>query len=617
MMSTKKSVFKPHIAANRSVPEATVKSLTLGILLGVVFGIANTYLGLKVGLTITAAIPAAVISMAVLRLFGNRTILENNTVATIASIGEVLASGLIFTIPALYLLDHTPSIMNVALLGIAGGILGILFMIPMRRFIIVEEHGILPFPEGTACGELLKAGEKSHPFASLAFWGILVGALYKLGAGGLFLWTETAHFTIKQYEKALVGVSCTPALMGVGFIIGPRITSLLFAGGALGWWVLIPLIHKFGDGIPILPATIPISQMNSDQIWANYIRYIGAGAIAVGGLLALFKVAPVIRQTIGAAFREIPHMFHPPKKIPRTDRDIPLPYLLIGSLLVVLFLWFYPGFHLNILTIVLLVVLGFFFVAVSSITVGLVGSSSSPVSGMTITVLLITCILYSLLGWREETFLVSAVMMGSATAVSLALAGATSQDLKTGYIVGATPRIQQITELIGLILPAFAVAGTIFLLSKVYGFGTEALPAPQATLIALLTKGVITGGLPIILVVIGCVLGLVLFVMRIPVLPFAIGFYLPISLSVAMAAGGVVHFFVKKRATNKDIAIERGVLAASGLVAGDACMGVLIALFAVLGILPTEKAAYLGDAVSIAFYALLGWGLYLISKKRF
>lgn len=612
------ATFKPFVPANKKQKEFSVRALILGVLLSLVFAIGNAYLGLKVGMTISASIPAAVLSMAILRSFFRRVgILENNIVQTIASVGEGLAGGVIFTIPALFLLGATPSIPHIFTLALLGGILGILFMVPMRRYIIVQEHGILPFPEGKACAEILKAGEKSAPSAMLAIWGITIGAAYKLLNSALYLWNETISFTVKKYQNTLVSMDCTPALLGVGYIIGPRISAVLFTGSALGWWVLIPLISKFGSGAPpIFPSKIPIESMSATDIWSNYIRYIGAGAVAVGGIITLFRIAPVIWKTIIESFRELFHLLqNKPKEMERTDKDISLSYLVLGSIAIILALWLIPGFHLNLVTIVLLVILGFFFVAVTSITVGLVGSSSSPVSGMTITTLLITCLIFLGLGWTDRIHLIAAITMGSVANVAIALAGTTSQDLKTGFLLGATPRSQQLAEIVGLILPAAAIGFTLYLLNDAYGFGSTQLPAPQATLMALIAKGVIQQELPVVLVVIGIVFGLMIHFMKVPVLPFAIGLYLPLSLNSSIMVGGIVNM-IAEHFTNDNKSIQRGILISSGLVAGDACMGVLVALLTVLNIVPSSKPGWLSDWFSLGFFILLSLWLGLSSYKR-
>ena len=613
--------FKPFVSSSESPKEFSIRATILGILLSLLFAVGNAYLGLKVGMTISASIPAAVLSMAILRLFFRKvTILENNIVQTVASVGEGLAAGVIFTIPALFLLGAAPSIPHIFALSLLGGILGVLFMIPMRRYIIVQEHGILPFPEGTACAEILKAGENSAPNAVLALWGIVIGAVYKSLNSAFYFWNETVSFTITRYQKALVSIDCTPALLGVGYIIGPRIAAVLFTGSALGWWVLIPLITKFGTAAEaIYPSTVPVNMMSATDIWSNYIRYIGAGAVAIGGLITLFRIAPVIWKTMVESFRELLHLLTAKKKEhQRTDKDISLSFLLLGSIAIILALWLFPGFHLNIVTIILLIILGFFFVAVTSITVGLVGSSSSPVSGMTITTLLITCIIFLGFGWTDRIHLIAAITMGAVANIAIAMASTTSQDLKTGFLLGGTPRSQQIAEIIGLILPALAIGFTLYLLNDAYEFGSTKLPAPQATLMAMIAKGVIKQELPVVLVIIGIVFGFMVHLMRVPVLPFAIGLYLPISLNSAIMIGGIVNL-ISKRLTQNEKSIERGILLSSGLVAGDACMGVVIALLTVLNIVPASKQGFLNDWLSFGIFILLsiwlGW-VVLRQKKN-
>lgn len=602
-------MFKPYVAAGSKITEFSLKSIILGLILGLVFAVGNAYLALKVGTTVSASIPAAVLSMAILRTFFKKvTILENNLVQTIASVGEGLAGGVVFTVPALFLLGETISPLKIFILAALGGILGVLLMIPMRRYIIVKEHGKLPFPEGTACAEILKSGESSGPRALMALIGIAVGALYKFCCDGLHLFRETFSWVLPWYEKTKFSLDATPALLGVGYIIGPRIASVIFAGGALGWWVFIPLIKMFDLSLDaIYPGTIPVSQMSADDIWSNYIRYIGAGAVATGGLLSLFNIAPIIWKTIHHGFKELFQKQHS-GQVARTDKDISLKWLILGSAAIILTLWLMPDFKMNFVTIMLLVVLGFIFVAVTSLTVGIVGSTSNPVSGMTITTLLITCLIFVALGWTERFYLIAALTMAVVVNVAICLASTTSQDLKTGYIVGATPRSQQLAEIIGVFLPALAIGGTVYLLNEAFGFGSKELPAPQGTMMALIAKGVIQGSIPFTLVSIGVVVALLLAVLKIPILPFAVGLYLPLSLSTPIMLGGVVAFAVKKLSKNEAV-FGRGILTSSGLVAGDACMGVILALLSVSGWIKTGKEPLLPDAIGIGFFILLALGL--------
>lgn len=609
-MTEQHKTFEPHVPAHQRIKEFSVRAILLGMVLGFLFAIGNAYLGLKIGTTISASIPAAIMSMAIFRLFFKKaTILENNLVQTIATVGEGLAGGVIFTIPALIFLGSPPSIGRIFLLSALGGVLGILFMIPMRRYIIVKEHGVLPFPEGTACAEILKAGEKSRSSAVMAAWGVLTSVVYKICTNALFLWKEVPSWEFKSLHKASFSMDATPALLGVGYIIGPRISSLMFCGGVIGWWIIIPLIQMFGSGnVVIYPSKIAIMDMGADDIWSNYIRYIGAGTVAIGGVLSLIRIGPLVFKTVHVGFKELFSGFKSAENLERTDRDISMAWLILGSLAIILALWLIPSLPMNLFTIVLLVILGFFFVAVTSITVGLVGSTSNPVSGMTLTTLLITCLCFVLLGWTERLYLISAITMSCVACVAICMAGTTSQDLKAGYLLGATPKYQQIGEIIGILIPALALGGTVYILNEAYQIGSAKMPAPQATLLAMLAEGVISGDLAYMLVVIGIILGLLLEIMRLPILPFAIGLYLPLSLSTATMVGGIVSGYVHRKSRTEQVQ-ERGVLLSSGLVGGDACTGIVIAGLTVAGIVPSDANSILPSWVSLVFYALLACGL--------
>lgn len=618
-MSQQEETFHPYVPADHHIREFSPRAVTLGLIFGFFFAVANAYLALKLGTTVSASIPAAIMSMAILRFFfKNSTVLENNLVQTVATVGEGLAAGVVFTIPALILLGDSPSIGRIFLLSATGGILGILLMIPMRRFIIVQEHKRLPFPEGTACAEIIKAGETSSQAAVMASWGVLAAAIYKLCSGAFYFWKETPSWTFQFLKRAEFSIDATPALLGVGYIIGPRITALMFAGGALAWWGLIPLITIFGVGSEaVYPSLIPLSQMSADDIWNNYIRYIGAGTLAFGGLMSLVKIAPLLYRTIRVSFKELFGGMQARAHLVRTERDISMAWLVMGSLAIVLFLWLFPTLPMNLFTIVLLVVLSFFFVAVTCITVGLVGSSSNPVSGMTITTLLITCVIFVLLGWTERVYLISAMTMGCVACCAICMAGTTAQDLKAGYILGATPRSQQIAEILGVIIPSLALGYTIFILNQAYGIGSHVLPAPQATLMAMIAKGVISGGLPYGLVGVGVVIGFAMTLLGVPVLPFALGVYLPLSLSTATMVGGLVRAYVNRH-TSKPLAQERGILLASGLIGGDACVGIAIAFFTLAGVIPAESAGLLPDWASLLTYLLLalGFGFYALKRQK-
>ncbi len=610
--------FHPHIpASNHDVREFTPRSVILGLIFGFFFAVANGYLALKIGSTVSASIPAAIMSMAILRLFcKNATVLENNIVQTIATVGEGLAAGVIFTIPALILLGDTPSISRIFFLSALGGILGILFMIPMRRFIIVEEHKKLPFPEGTACAELIKAGERNHKTAIFALWGLIAAALYKIFSNAVFLWKEQVSWTFNSLKKSEFSIDATPALLGVGYIIGPKIAGLMFAGSVIAWWVIIPLIVEFGSGAgAIYPSTVAIAQMGPDEIWSNYVRYIGAGCLATGGIYSLLKIIPLLWRTIHVSIKELcSGLFLNRSHLSRTQRDISMAWLILGSLAIILVLWLIPSFEMNLLTIILLVVLGFFFVAVTSITVGLVGSSSNPVSGMVITTLLITCITFVLLGWTERVFLLSAMTMGCVACCAITMAGTTAQDLKAGYLLGSTPMYQQIAEILGVFIPSLALGYVVYALNQAYGIGSSVMPAPQATLMSMVVEGVISGNLPYSLVGIGVLLGIAMILLGIPVLPFALGVYLPLSLSAATMVGGIVRSYVNR--SKNELAQERGILLASGFIGGDACIGILLAFGALTQLIPADKPGILPDWTALIAYALLAIGLGVFSVRK-
>lgn len=595
--------FSPFIGADKTVGEFTLRAILLGIILGFIFAVGNAYLGLKIGMTISASIPAAVFSMTIMKLlFGKGSILEHNLVQTMASVGEAIAASTIFVIPAFFFLGIAPSSLEITCIILIGGVTGILFMIPMRRYVIVKEHGVLSFPEGTACAEILKAGEeKEHDGALLASAGIVIGAIYKFFVSGIRVFQENINFELFK-PNIFLSFESTPSLIGVGFIIGPRISSMMFAGGLIGWWVLIPLISMFGGAESIVyPATESISTLGASGIWSNYIRYIGAGTVAVGGLFSLVKITPIAITTLMEGFKDLfKGLKHHPDTL-RTDRDIPIGFLLLGCITSAVLIWAIPLFQMNLLATILTVILGFFFVGVVSITVGLVGSSTSPTSGMLITTLLISSTLFFTLGWTDKIYLGMVLTIAAFVSVAICLAAATSQDLKTGFLLGATPSKLQIAEMIALILPALIMGSVLNLLNMAYGLGSTELPAPQATLMSFIAEGILSGKLPLTLVMIGAFLGLILALLHLPILPFAIGLYLPLDLSSTIMLGGLVHSFIHfmKRSPHK------GILAASGLVAGDACMGVFIALLTILGFIPENPLSVFDENASMIALVLL------------
>lgn len=622
-----KEQFKPFVPAEKTLPEFTPVSIILGILLAVIFGGANAYLGLKVGMTVSASIPAAVISMGVIRVILKRdSVLENNMVQTIGSAGESVAAGAIFTLPALFLWAKEwgtafPSLLEIAVIAAIGGCLGVLFMVPLRKALIVKEHGTLPYPEGQACAEVLLAGEEGGSKAGLVFKGLGIAAVYKFIADGLKLFPSEVHYEITPYKGAGVGADVLPALLGVGYICGPKISSYLFAGGMLGWFVLMPMIVLFGSNMVLFPSTTDtiaeiFAENGSFGIWSNYIKYIGAGAVAAGGLISLLKSLPLIVKTFGDAIKDY-GKGNEEKSSLRTDQDLPMSVILAGVIIFALLLWLIPIVPVNLFSAFLIVIFGFFFATVSSRMVGLIGSSNNPVSGMTIATILIASIVLKMAGQDGHEGMTAAIAIGAVICIIAAIAGDTSQDLKTGFIVGATPKRQQVGELIGVISSAIAIGAILYLLNSAWGYGSAELPAAQATLMKMIVEGVMGGNLPWNLIFVGVFIGIVVEILGIPVLPFAVGLYLPIHLSLPMMIGGVVRWLVDNRknmdGAKKKSRAEDGVLFCSGLIAGEGLIGILLAVFAVI---PMGKGSFgdlIGSAVTGTFlYSNLGGILFFL-----
>ena len=588
--------FKPYIPAEKVTPEITITSVIIGILLAVIFGAANAYLGLRVGMTVSASIPAAVISMGVIRVIMRKnSILESNIVQTIGSAGESLAAGAIFTIPALFLwaaegkVDN-PGILEITLIALIGGLLGVFFMVPLRNALIVKEHGVLPYPEGTACAEVLLAGEKGGANASTVFAGMGFAALFKFIIDGLKLVAGEISVRVKGFAGE-IGTQIYPAVMSVGYICGPRISSYMFAGGILSWLVLIPIIVLFGENIILYPSTAPIGQLfaegGASAIWSTYIRYIGAGALAAGGIISLIKSLPLIVKTFSGAIKSVSSAKSETKAALRTEKDISLVVVLIAIVILTLLVWLIPAIPVSLLGAIIVVVFGFFFATVSSRMVGLVGSSNNPVSGMAIATLLIATLILKFTGMNGIAGMCSAIAIGSVICIVSAIAGDTSQDLKTGYLLGATPKKQQIGEVIGVVAAAFAIGATLYLLDSAWGFGSDELAAPQATLMKLIIEGVMEGNLPWALVMIGVFIAVFVEVVGLPVLPFAIGVYLPVQLNACIMVGGLVRFFVEKigsKKQDKDRIVSDGTLFCSGMIAGEGLVGIILALLAVAGV---------------------------------
>ena len=597
-MDNNKKEFKPYIPADKVVPEFTVTALLIGILLAIVFGAANAYLGLLVGMTVSASIPAAVISMGIIRVILRKdSILENNMVQTIGSAGESVAAGAIFTLPALFLWAEEgkidfPSILTIFLIALFGGVLGVCFMVPLRQALIVEEHGTLPFPEGTACAEVLLAGEEGGSKAGTVFAGLGIAAVYKFLADGMQLFPSEIGHAFKNYSGAQIGMQVLPALGGVGYICGPKISSYMFAGGTLSWFVLMPLIALFGADATIFPASKTVTELltmeggGPSALWSNYIKYIGAGAVATGGIISLIKSLPLIIRTFKQAIDSMKNKNAAHKGL-RTEQDLPIPVLIAVALVIAVLIWLIPTFPVNLIGALIIVVFGFFFATVSSRMVGLIGSSNNPVSGMTIATLLFATVILKATGSTGITGMVGAISIGGIICIVAAIAGDASQDLKTGFIVGATPKKQQLGEIIGVVASAAAIGFVLYLLNEAWGYGTEKIPAAQATMMKMLVEGIMNGELPWALIFIGVFIAIVVEILHMPVMPFAVGMYLPFSLSAGIMAGGVVRILVEKRKgteKEKKARTDRGLLFTSGMIAGEGIVGILLAVFAVFKI---------------------------------
>ena len=619
-MKENKNDFKPYIPADQVVPEFTVTALILGILLAVIFGAANAYLGLRVGMTVSASIPAAVLSMGIIRIILRKnSILENNLVQTIGSAGESVAAGAIFTLPALFLWAKegkidSPSILTIFLVALVGGILGVCFMVPLRQALIVEEHGVLPFPEGTACAEVLLAGEEGGNKAGIVFSGLGIAAIYKFIADGVKLFPSEIGYDIQAYAGSSVGIQVLPALAGVGYICGPQISKYMFAGGTLSWFVLMPMIALFGKDATIFPGSEVISTLAPGSL------YIGAGAVAAGGIMSLIKTSPLIVRTFKQAMGSMAKN-RATADASRTQRDLPMPIILGIIAVIAVAIWLLPIFPVSFLGAVLVVIFGFFFATVSARMVGLIGSSNNPVSGMAIATLIISTLILKATGTTGTTGMIGSICIGSIICIVAAIAGDTSQDLKTGFIVGATPKLQQIGEMIGVIASSAAIGYVLYLLNAAWGFGSNEIPAPQATMMKMLVEGIMNAELPWALILIGIFVAIVVEILGIPVLPFAVGMYLPFSLSAGIMAGGVVRWILERRKTDdekeKKASIERGTLFTSGLIAGEGLMGVILAILAVLKV--DSKIVFpvalpqIGSL--IIFIALLAY-LYFICVKK-
>ncbi|MCI8668942.1 MAG: oligopeptide transporter, OPT family [Lachnospiraceae bacterium] len=566
-----------------SVVEFSVTSVLLGVLLAVLFGGANAYLGLRVGMTVSASIPAAVISMGIIRvLLRKDSILESNMVQTIGSAGESVAAGAIFTLPVLFMwaeegIAGFPDYMEITAICICASILGILFMVPLRNALIVREHMTLPYPEGTACAKVLAAGEEKKSEASWVFIGLVIAGIYKFIVDGIRLFGSQIHYEFKKLKGAGVGVDVLPALISVGYICGFRIASFMLAGGIISWLALMPVISMFGGDMVLFPGDVLIGTMTSNQLWSNYIRYIGAGAVAAAGIISLVKSLPMLFNAFTSSFSKENRKYQ--TEGGSQERNIPMKWIIILVVVLSLFIWLAPNIPVNFLGTIMIIIFGFFFATVSSRMVGLVGSSNNPVSGMTIATLIISAVVMKMSGMSTVAAMTGTIAVGSIICIISAIAGDTSQDLKTGYILGATPMKQQIGEIIGVTAASLSISGVLYLLNNAWGYGSEELSAPQATLMKLVVEGVMEGNLPWNLILVGVAIAVAVELMGIESLPFAVGMYLPIHLSMGIMIGGIIRRIVEKV---KKSGVERGILFTSGMIAGEGLVGIILAFMEVL-----------------------------------
>ncbi len=609
-----------------NVAEATIKAVVSGIVLGIIFGAANAYLGLMAGLTISTSIPIAVLTVVVFTgiragLGKSHTILEANMSQTIGSASSSVASGVLFTIPALFLWGVYPDLAQLTLLAMAGGLLGVLSMIPLRQYLIKREHGKLPYPEGLACAEVLVASEYGGRQARGVFWGLGFGALFKLLTDGLKIVATPFSFSFWKIELA---VKVSPALIGVGYILGPWIATVMVAGSALSALVIIPIIAIWGQPLdePFYPEVDTlIRNMTAGQMREKYIRYIGAGAVGAAGILTLIKSFPVMIESFRLGIKQIGHKKEYDASLPRTDRDLSYGFVLLAVGIILSVLIFVPGIlgfldsvPVRAVASLLIAIFAFFFVTVASRIVGLVGVTSNPTSGMTIATLLGTSLIFLFFGWTDMAGKATALMVGTVVCIAASIAGDTSQDLKTGYLLGATPRRQQLGELVGVITAAFFVCLTVVVLDKTIGIGSEELPAPQAVLMNLVISGVIDQNLPWTLIMIGAGIAVVAALLRLPPLAFAVGVYLPLSTMAAVFVGGLLRWMLTRKKSDDEINSRRkqGVLFASGLVGGEGLMGVGLAVVVLMtgekiSGLPINLSGWLTALISVVAIAAIVW----------
>lgn len=583
--------YIPFVPTSEVLPETTGYSIVIGILIACIFAAANAYLGLKVGMTIASAIPGAILAVGILKgSFKRNSILEANLACSLSGMGEAAAGCSVFVLPSLILAGFHISLLTIILIIVIGGTMGIFFITPLRRYLVVEEHGTLIYPEGMAASEVLVSASQGGNSFKTVLIGIGLGGLYNLCSDGFKLWGSQATYILKGYQGTMIGMDTIAPVLGVGFIVGVRVGLLMFGGALVAWFGLIPLIKFFGVGInhAIFPSTKLISQMTAMEVWSNYIKYIGAGAVAMGGFISLGKSLPTLvksfKEAIGGALKEDKQK----KSTKRTDKEAPIVVLIVAALLGFFATWLLPMFKAGILGGVLAVIFAFFFAVVSARMVGIIGESNNPVSGMAIASLLFIAIAFKISGLSGHIGIEKALIVTSIVAAAVGIAGASSQGLKTTFIIGGTPRDNHIWMWVAMIFSAVIVAVVIFMLNKAYGLGSVNVPAPQATLMSMLADGIITGQLPWTLVFVGAFIAIFCEMAGIPVLPVALGIYLPITLDATILFGGIVRVLVEKRFKKKkeqgEAAVEKGILTASGLVAGGAIMGIIVAILTTVGI---------------------------------
>ena len=616
--------YVPFVPASESMPEATGYSIVMGILFAVIFAAANTYLGLKVGLTISAGIPGAILATGLLRsIFKRNSILESNYVASLAAVGESIAGGIIFVLPAIILIGFNLSIITVAIVTVIGGIMGVYFIIPVRKYLIIQEHGTLIYPESMAQAEVLVSANQGGQGFKSVLKGLGVGLGYKILSGGLGLWNETASYIIVSYQRTMIGIDTLASLMGVGFIVGTSTSILMFAGSVVAWLGFIPIIKFFGEfaPTPIFPSTTVIAEMSATEIWSNYIKYIGAGAVAMGGFISLARSLP----TIITSFKEaMGGLGKGEKSFDRVNEEPSIVWVLAAAIFGFVLTWIVPTINAGPVGGILAVLFSFFFSVVSARMVGVIGASNNPVSGMTIATLLVIASVFKAMGATGVEGMRIVLLVSGIVCVAIAVAGGVAQSLKATHVIGGSPKKVQHGMFLALSIASFMGGATVLLLHSAYGIGSEQVTAPQATLMKLIVEGIMTGQLPWTLVIVGAIIALFCAFTGLPILPVALGIYLPISLNTAIFFGGLIRKFVemrfKKDEASLDTAVERGTLIASGLVAGDALTGILIGIFAALNIktnflanvIPNES---LKNLVSLGVFVLLAVWLYNYSCK--